>query len=63
MLAEFGQFLLRRSAAIGSDRFDQRAIRLIEIDILERRRLVEDSWVAKVAWVMAGLSGIKGDAG
>ena len=42
MLAELGQFILRRSATIGGDRLDQRPVDHIEIDIFERRRLVED---------------------
>ena len=42
MLAEFGQFVLRRRAAIGGDRFDQRPVEREQIDVLERRRLVED---------------------
>ena len=41
VLAEFGQFLLRRRAAIGRDRLDQRPVEREQIDILERRRLVE----------------------
>ena len=41
MLAELGQFLLGRSAAIGRDRFRQRPVDREQIDVLERRRLVE----------------------
>ena len=41
MLAEFGQFLLRRSPAIGRDRIRQRPVEREQIDVLERRRLVE----------------------
>ena len=42
MLAELRQLALCRSAAIGGDRLDQRPVDRIEIDIFERRRLVED---------------------
>src|SRR5919201_5565689 len=42
MLAEVRQFALGRSTAIGRDRFDKRPVGGEEIDILERRRLIED---------------------
>ena len=41
VLAEFGQFLRGRRPAIGRDRFHQRPVRRVQIDVLERRRLVE----------------------
>jgi hypothetical protein len=42
MPAELRQLVPRRSAAIRGDRLDQRLVGRIEIDIFERRRLVED---------------------
>ena len=41
VLTELGKFLLGVSPAIGRDRFDQRPVDREQIDILERRRLVE----------------------
>ena len=41
MLAELGQFLCGRSAAIGRNRIYQAAVQRKQIDVLERRRLVE----------------------
>jgi hypothetical protein len=42
MLAEFGQFAVRATAAIGGHRFGERTVDPEQIDILEWRRLVED---------------------
>ena len=41
VLTELGKFLFGGSPAIGRDRFDQRPVDREQIDILERRRLVE----------------------
>ena len=42
VLAEFQQFFLRRRAAIGRHRFHQWPVQREQVDVLERRRLVED---------------------
>jgi hypothetical protein len=42
VLAELGQFLFRRGAAIGRDRLYQRPVQLEQINVFERRRLVEN---------------------
>jgi hypothetical protein len=41
VLPELGQFRVRRSAAIGRDRLRQRPVQREQIDVFERRRLVE----------------------
>ncbi len=41
MLPELRQFLLRRSAAVGRDRLREWLIQCEQIDVFERRRLVE----------------------
>src|SRR3954453_7295992 len=41
MPAEIGQFAPRQSAAVGSNRVGERRVQRKQIDILERRRLIE----------------------
>ena len=41
LLPELGQFLIRRSAAVGRHRIRQRPVQRKQIDVFERRRLVE----------------------
>src|SRR5438045_9344999 len=42
VLAEFREFLRRGGSAVAGNRFRERRIKREQVDILERRRLVED---------------------